>query len=253
MKGLLAAVVALPLAIFACGPRGGTDVGNGATVTFDLSGYEKAPGAGQQALTLSSGVQIDDVWVAVERFQLVGGTACEDGSTTETTYDGPIIANLLDQDPGMSTPIAITPGDYCRLRLELHEVDADELPVGAPPELAGAAVLIRGKRSDGTPFIVRSRQNVEFRLDAKGDAPIVLQGDSPLIVGIELGSVIDGLNLPALAGNPVVVDENNNVERLNQLNKALRQAATLFRDGNDDGKLTPDESSDGKELAEGQL
>ncbi len=253
MKAHFSLLLALPLALGACGPRGGTDVGNGATVTFDLSGYEKAQGTGQQALILSSGVQIDEVWVAVERFQLVGGPACDDDSGTETTFEGPIIANLLDDDPGMTSPIAITPGDYCRLRLELHEVAADELPVGAPPALAGAALLMRGRRSDGTTFEVRSRQNVEFRLDAQGDAPIVLRGDSPLIVGFELGSLVEALSLPSLPAGPIVIDESQNVDRLNDLNRALRKAATLFRDDDDDGKLSPDEASEGKELAEGQL
>ena len=43
------------------------------------------------------------------------------------------------------------------------------------------------------------------------------------------------------------------IEDYYDLNRALRKAATLFRDDDDDGKLSPDEASEGKELAEGQL
>jgi hypothetical protein len=256
MKRLLPLVLAAPLAALSCGPRGGPDVGNGATVSFDLSGYE-APvptgtaSPGQQAIVLRSGVHVDEVWVAVEKFHLVEATVCDDGADEETDFEGPIIANLVDQTPGTSSPVAIVPGSYCRLELELHEVAADELPAGAPAELAGAALFIRGTRSDGRPFTVRSKQKVDFRLEAS-DAPIPISGDNPLIVGIELGAMMTALDLGTLTDDPIVIDETTNPDRLAALEQALREAARLFRDDDDDGTLSDTEAAEGKEIAEGK-
>jgi hypothetical protein len=255
------ALAVMALAMTACGPRGGTDVGNGATVSFDLSGYEAktpidttdATGSQKQAITLTTGDTVDEVWIAVERFQLQPGATCSGADTTATTYDGPLIVNLLDGNPMASDKIAIQSGSYCRLRLELHEVDATELPAGAPQELAGASLLMRGHRADGVPFTVRSRQHVEFRLDAGSGGAFVLEGDNPLIVGFELGSMVRALDLGPLGTLPIVIDDKTNVDRLNGLDKALRSAATLFRDEDEDGELGEDESAPGKEIAEGQL
>lgn len=235
-----------------CGPKGGTDVGNGATVTFDLSGYEEPTGSSAQALTLTSGTRVDEVWVAVERFQLEGGD-CTGAETGDVDVEGPIVRNLIAPGAGIGQQglAEVEPGPYCRLRLELHEVALEELPMGAPTELSGASILIRGVRADGVSFTVRSRQGVEFRLDAKNGS-FEISGDEDFFVGFELGALLASLDLGSLGPGAIVIDEDTNTERLEPFNDTLKTAARLFRDENEDGALDESESSDEKELAEGK-
>lgn len=239
-----------------CGPKGGTDVGNGATVTFDLSGYEDATGqtgSSSQALTLTSGIRVDEVWVAVERFQLEAGTGCEGPEAGDVDVEGPVVRNLIAPGAGLGQDglAEIEPGPYCRLRLELHEVSNKELPAGAPSDLAGAAILVRGARADGVAFTVRSRQGVEFRLDAKNGS-FEISGKEDFFVGFELGALIAALDLDSLGPAAIVIDDQTNSERLDGFNDALQTSARLFRDENENGALDTSESSDEKELAEGK-
>src|SRR5690606_14105097 len=74
---LLAAIAA---ALGGCGPTGGTDVGNGRSISFRLQGYEAAPPAGAKSLELSTGVTLDEAWVAVDRIRLEPLSTCDTDS-----------------------------------------------------------------------------------------------------------------------------------------------------------------------------
>ena len=80
----LASVVLLS----ACGPQGGTDVGNGAT-EFDVEGYEQSetPQSTQQSLSLGSGVELAHVYMALERVRLQPGSDCENENDDEQVDD----------------------------------------------------------------------------------------------------------------------------------------------------------------------
>jgi len=239
-----------------CGPRGGTDVGNGATVSFSLA--EFMPGSVSSALskpanttlTLPSGDAVEEVWVAVEKISL---QACEhpddDG---KSTFDGPIIVNLLADDPPMGDAVTIAPGRYCKLGLALHEIQADELPPGAPSDLAEVSLLMRGHRADGVAFVVRSREPISLKLNATKAGGFTLFGDNPLIIAFDLGAMEASLDLGSVDASPVLVDADHEAKRLKALEKVTKKTAALFRDTNGDGVLSADEVGDEGALAEGE-
>jgi hypothetical protein len=241
---------------FACGPRGGTDVGNGATTTFDVGAYKTKSGAGTDALTLESGVEIETFWISTADFRLLPGSGCTGPTGTgKIDHEGPIVADLLQADPapGRSEPVEIDAGDYCRLQAQLEPVGSDELPAGAPSELVDAVIFVTGTRADGPPFTVRSGRSVELQLDAPDGAPFEMLGDNALAVAFDLEAMVGALDLDAAEGESIVIDETTDPPRLAAFENSVRGSARLFRDENQDGVLDDDESSPGKALALGQV
>ncbi len=245
------------LALASCGPRSGTDVGNGATVTFDLRGFEDKPNdpedAQQNSLLLTGGTRVDEVWVVVDRFKLSAkGKCAKDDVPDNDEFDakGPFVAEILSTGVLGSLPMASVPeGEYCRFEMRLHELSEAEAPASAPSDLVGFAVLMRGERADGTPFMVRTNHPVHFRLDATESSFSVSDG-RPFLLGFELSRLVQSLDLATLEGDEILVDSMNHAERLKDFDKALRHAPRLFEDQDGDGDLSEKEISDA--LAEGQ-
>lgn len=232
------------------GAKGGTDVGNGATVELDLSGYEAPPQGAAQALTLSSGTRVDAVWMAVDRIRLRPGTDC---STADTDLDveGPLVADLVGGGL-LGGPVAfqVEAGPFCRLRVGFHDIDPASVPAGAPAAMGGLSILVQGARGDGTPFTVASEVNDEFELLARNGSFSLPAGASPLFLAYDLGPWMAALDLDSLAGSPIVVDKSQNADRLAAFEDAVKASARLFRDQNRDGTLSALESGSGQELAD---
>jgi hypothetical protein len=240
------------LSLFAsCGPRGGTDVGNGATVKLNLRGYQK-PASSAAAITLASGTEVDTLWIAVADVRLQAGARCGQNDNVDDTidFDGVAVADLLDAGVlGPRPEFVEASGPHCRLRMDLHPIAAEELPQGAPAELVGHALLIRGSRADGVPFIARSNLPGQLRLDSRQDSFAVADGDDAFIVGFDLVAVVESLELDTFEGEEIVIDDRTEPDIVAKLNKELRKSATLFRDGDDDGVLSAAESADAAALA----
>lgn len=231
-------------------------MGNGASVTLDVSGYELAA-ASPEAITLQSGATVSDFWIAVGSFRLQGGAQCGANDEGKLVFGGPIIANLAQADaaPGKTEPLTIPAGPQCRLRVDLEPVGPGLLPTGAPANLEGAVLYVRGERADGVPFIVRSSKVVDLRLEARGGAGFELDGDveapQALVVAFDMEDAITELELDELEPEPIMIDEKSNVSRLAAFENALHRSVSLFEDDNADGVLVNDESSPGQALAAG--
>jgi hypothetical protein len=232
--------------LWSCGPKGGTDVGNGATATvsFNLRAVEDSEGTSSAyVVTLKNGVKVDAVWIAVEHFELRAGEDCGGDVGENVTYEDRAIANLLTAGIAGERPVFdVPPGAYCRLRMRLHKVAANDVPSDAPAELAGNSILITGRRGDGVPFTVASKQNVNFRLDAN-DASFDIEGDQPFILAFSLLAMIDSLELDSYPGPTIVIDDASEPQVVNEFDRALREAVTLHRDTNADGALSAEEGS----------
>lgn len=248
-----AIVVGLALAplVESCRATTGTDVGNGVVISLDMTGYEAPPAAGAKAIQLSSGVMVDELWVVTSRFRFHQGSDC---SVDENEVDvlGPLVADLAGRGfVGGPRDINRKSGSYCRLKLEFAPIQAKDIPAGAPMDLADASILMRGRRSDGTPFVVRSRLGGELKLDPKSATFDIPQGQESLIIGFEIGAMTKALALDTLKGNPILVDDANNKAALQDFEAAVKAAGGLYRDGNDDGALEPAERASGQEIASG--
>lgn len=240
------------IAAASCGPKGGTDVGNGATVKLNVRGYEPAATSGAQSLKLESGVELDAVWVAIDKVRLQPGGSCGGNDNANVDFEGPAFADLIGVGVVGEVPqFDIAGGDYCRLRVNLHDVTAEELPAGAPAELADSSVLVIGRRADGVPFTIRTDQKMELKLDATRSS-FDLAGDEPLIIGFDLGALIDSVALDSFPGPTITIDTASTPSVVAQFDQALRTSPSLFRDENADGALSAPEHAQGKAIAQGQ-
>lgn len=245
-------VLAGMLAVVGCGPQGGTDVGNGATVVLDLEGFEQAPAVQPQALDLVDGTRIDGLWMVVDRVRFRPGADCA-GEDPESDVDGPLVADLIGGGfVGGRVSFSVPAGPFCRLRVGFHRLE-EAVPAGAPAELAGQSILVRGARADGVPFTVASELGEELELKARGGAFTLPEGESPLVLGYEVGSWIAALDLGGLSGPTILIDKNGDTVRLEAFEAAVKDSAELFKDEDGDGALSPAERAPGSELTEGQV
>lgn len=234
------------LATVACGgPKSGTVVGNGAQVQVNLSSYDER--VTTKSLDLEDGGTIDELLVAVRRIRFTPGTSCEDVEDEADDIAGPIVADLVN--PGAvsgGTTGEIVAGPFCRLRIEFHVAGDGEVP----PDLAGASILVRGRRADGASYTVRSRLGDRFELDAEDEPFQVPEGPSSLHLAFAIGASMNALDLDTLGPAPITIDDDENSDRLAAFEDAMKDAARLFRDDDGDGLLSPDEHAPGSELAE---
>ena len=118
----------------------GTDVGNpAAPAEFDFAGLDTAT---QGALTLSTGLVIDEAWLALDglRFwRLDDAGACEGDGRID--LDGPFAIELISGQELPNKP-SFTPeegSEFCRVDLNFNAKLADTLPENAPAALGEAA------------------------------------------------------------------------------------------------------------------
>lgn len=234
-----------------CGPQGGTDVGNGATVTLQLEAYEEAALTQSQSITTTAGVRVDAIWVAVDRLHFVPATDCDEAET-EIDVEGPFVADLVGNGVVGGPPEFPVSGDvFCELRVGFRELEAELVPPGAPPELVGRSIRVIGERADGTPFVVASKLDERIELEASDEGGFTLPvGRNPLFIAFEIGSWMDALALESLGPGPITVDDEQNSDRLSDFEDAVKDSIRLLRDGDEDGELDPDELEAGGELAD---
>jgi hypothetical protein len=109
-----------------------------------------------------------------------------------------------------------------------------------------------GHRADGVPFTVRSTTNGSLKFAAKDGAFDLATPNESLIVGFDVEAVTNALDLDAVAGNPIVIDDETNGASLKSFEDAIRSGSKLFDDEDKDGKLGSKESEDGAELGDGE-
>lgn len=246
------ALVAVSLVVLGgCGPQGGTDVGNGRTVTLQLQAYEEAAFAGSQSITTSGGTRIDAAWVAVDRLRFVPATDCEEAET-EIDVEGPLVADLIGVGVlGGAPQFPVAADTFCEVRVGFHELEAGTEPASAPPELVGRSIRLEGAREDGTPFTVSSKLSERLELEASDDGGFSLpMGGNPLFIAFEIGRWVDALDLATLGPDPIVVDEDDNPDRLAAFDDAVKDSIRLLRDGDEDGEIDAEEAGQGAELAD---
>jgi len=230
----------------------GTDVGN-PVVDVDVAIYDEsfppADGAtrrgGGDLITLTAG------WVAVERVRLRDAADCDGDAEVELV--GPFVVDMFAPGaiPELSG-IEVPELGYCRFELRWDAFD-DGLPTGAPPELAGASIVIEGTRGDGTAFVLRSERGDELRLDAVGGSFDVTDATNALFVAFEGPTLFAGLDLDmAIVGGDgvIAIDDSTNDELLAVFDNNLANASKLFDDDDDDGELDDTERDPDDALAE---
>lgn len=251
-------VVAAVAFAASCGPRGGTDVGNGMTV--DLGKVQHpAPKEKPSSIRLESGAVVEHFWVSVGTMRFHGGGGSCGGGNADadpSSFGGSLFGDLVANDPVKEAPaLDLAAGAYCHLSVDLEPAAAD-----APPEIAGATVSIEGSRSDGNPFVATVGKKLKLHLDPVGNSPFVLDDGSALVIAFDIDDAVASLRLDDVAIDPavsgpggprIVVDASSDPSRIAQLEKSIRTTASLYRDEDGDGLFDDAESTEGKALAIG--
>lgn len=233
-----------------CRARGGTDVGNGATASFDLGAYK--PSATPISLD-AQGPRVDTFLLAVEDFRLRRGSSCSGDESSPVVLDGPLVGDLLAPDPTQERDtIELASGAYCSLRASTAEIPAGLLPSSLASD-GPVTVYVAGARADGVPFTVVLEQPLNLKLLSPSESPIELRDGSGFVLAFDLDAAIAALQLDALDGAPIRVDGKTNNAALSAFTNSLRKSASLFSDDNEDGVLDVPESSADKTLARGEL
>ncbi len=210
----------------------GTEVGNpqdeNADVSVQFTGVEQPL---PNALTLSSGVRIDEAWLVFSEASVELASQCdEDG---EIDVEEPFAVELVGGSELPAPNMFTRPkNSYCRFELELDPLDAADLPEGVPAELANTSVLVRGVRADGTPFELRS--TIEDSIEIEGDFAFDRTEES-LLVAFALDRWFVDAGLSDLEGTPIVIDAENNADVLEAVGDNIPGSALLIRDENKDG------------------
>lgn len=233
MRTLAILVVAL------AGGCDGSHIGNPSELSLALTGYD---GSEPGALTLASGVTVDEAWVVVDRVRL--RTAEECGKRDELTdVPAPLVAELVD---GVMLPgkpeVEAAATAYCRVEVRFDDLD-EGVVEGVPDDLPGRSILVRGARADGVAFEVAADVKDSFRLDAEDEPFELPEGAAGLLVGFAMdewleATALDAAEVGTRDGDPlIVIDDASNDDLYDAFRDAVRESARLFRDQDRDGRL----------------
>ncbi len=197
---------------------------------------------------------VEQVWLALRdlRFR-------RDCSRPSQRVDvrGPVVAELVGgRTTGLPGRIPLAATRYCRMAATLRAADATTAPGGA--ELRGVPVLIHGRRTDGVPFVLRSRRIELLSLEAADREGFALKaGGTRLFMAVDLARWMRGLDLAVAEvshdwrGAVILIDERSNSHLLETFEQRFASGLRLFLDRDGNGVLTPDERGEASALASG--
>ena len=221
----------------------GTETGNPSFEgKLGYDAYSSRPG--QVGLRSSAITRVESAWLVLGEVEFATRETCEREAESDAHAPG---LGAGDHVATQAPPTQFTLGEdrYCEVRLAFER--ASSPPDGAPDELAGHSILIRGSLPDDRRFEVAStyRGEVALRSAAKGFA---FDAEQPsVVIGFDVATWLGEVVWPS-SGGDIRVDADNNPAILLGFEARLAGGITLFRDANDDGML----DFDPEELARGR-
>jgi hypothetical protein len=116
-------------------------------------------------------------------------------------------------------------------------------------------VLVRGRRDDGVPFLIRTGRRENLQLVARESPGFPLgEGRQRLFLAVDLGRWLEGIDLSTLVpgrgkSGIIRIDERSHRDLLHRFEQNLRAGFALCRDIDDDGALSPRECTPDRRLA----
>ncbi|HSA58956.1 MAG TPA: hypothetical protein VLJ37_04655 [bacterium] len=238
-----------------CGSStGGTETGNTTAVSIRVIGYQSSLLA---ALTVGD-LQVGKAMIVLDRLHFRPFSACQDGSQDEGAQDiqfnGPFVVDLLNagEISGLEG-LQIPTGRYCRIELVLKKLESTG-------PMFNKSVQIEGARSDGTPFLMTTEVDEEFKLENESTGFLIEEADplSVFFIAFDLDQWFNGVDLMDTfievssggGGEPIILIndiKNQTVQELIEEN--IKHSADLFEDSDDNDSLDPEE--EGNPLAIG--
>jgi hypothetical protein len=241
MSGARIARAALLVAAAGCA-AGGSETGNPAVpMRIDLDARSSDPDAVAVAVSSgAAGTVIDEAWVAFGELAFLRGAEC--AMLGDYDVDGPT-AHVADlARAGARLTVEVAEGDYCGLVVPLMSRTTD-LPEDAPEELATHSIVLRGRRADGTPFLLTHPEQDELELAARETAFAVDSGAADLLLSFDVAVWMEDVDLDAaeIADGVIRIDAENNRTLLDAFERNLECSLELYADEDDDSTVsTPD-------------
>lgn len=183
---------------------------------------------------------VEQAWVGFGDVRLVSDTGCDE--IDEVEFDVPVPTPVdLAAGPAVVT-FDVVMDDFCRVRVPMARAVAP-LPAGAPPELDDAAIALSGTRADGMPFLIVSRSEREADVRSRTVPFAIDEGLRALLMAFDVAVWLDGVDLAGatVVGGRVLIDDDNNSVILDVLEDNVEEALRLYRDGDEDGELDPED------------
>lgn len=236
----------LALASGCSSATGGTETGNTTAVSIRVIGYQSSL---LPALTVGE-LQVDAAMIVLDRLRFRPFSACQEGTEDEgaedVQFDGPFLVDLLNPSAisGLED-LQIPTGRYCRIELVLKKLES-------PGPMFNRSVQIEGARGDGTPFLMTTEVDEEFKLENESTGFLIEEADalSVFFIAFDLDRWFDGVDLMDTFievstggdGEPIILIndvKNQTVQEIIEEN--LKHSSELFEDSDDDDGLDPEE------------
>jgi hypothetical protein len=213
----LAPVLALLLALPACG---GDDGPGAHPIDVDLALQGEPPG----------GAVVTAAWVSLGApgVRLMRADACD--GAPELGVPGPLAMDLfVDGPPPQLAQVTVAETGYCAARVAFAPWTG-ATPVGAPPVLEGASIVLIGLRQDGVYFVIRSAFAGDIAATAGGGTYHVNAATPLMVINIDLPVLLAGVDLAPLAAGPdgkIHIEPGVNQAALDVFDANLAQALSL--------------------------
>jgi hypothetical protein len=211
------------------------------TVTIAFVSYSSHPD--MVGFSDSANVRIDAVWLASRDAHVRPTSSCR-RTSAKVVVPGPFTAELV-RGAFRSDEAKLTTKSYCAFELPLRRSSGRN--AGAPSELRGASIVIRGRRADGVSFVLRSRLDSELLLRANELEGFTIARGTTWIVGVDVNRWMTGVDLSSAeissdgSERKVRIDESANSELLAVFNANVAAGVGLFNDRNGDRVLDSSE------------
>jgi hypothetical protein len=171
-------------------------------------------------------LDVEEIVLSLRELEMVP-CASDSASIADEDY----VVDLTLEPPAQSI-FESTVSEYCAVGVTIAPTRSD-----VPADLVGVAVRVRGTRSDGVPFEVRSPvdQTVELRTSEAVGAYLAL--------GFDLATWFDGVDVDgaSVTDGVALIDEQTNASALAAFDANTPSAVALYADADRDGVLDADE------------
>lgn len=211
------------------------------TVSIAFVSYSSSPDV--IGFSDSAAVRIDAVWLASQDAQVRPASSCR-RSSAKVVVPGPFTAELV-RGAFRSDEAKLVTKSYCAFELSLRRSSGRS--AGAPSELRGASIVIRGRRADGVSFVLRSRLDSAVLLRANELDGFTIVRGTTWIVGVDVNRWMSGVDLASAeissdgSERKVRIDESANTEILAAFDANVAAGVGLFDDRNGDRVLDSEE------------
>ena len=213
----------------------GTETGNPSIAPTTMALRTSDPDVATPAP--GTGVVVQEAWLAAASLRMIEGAACDGVALRPSVVDA--AGNLAI---GVGTD-GLPAGSFCGVHVELQP--SDGLAPGAPEDLRGRAVFVRGTAADGVAFEIGLEGPITFEVRSPGADLAIADGDAFLLT-FDVARWLIAIPLGAI---PADADGVRRIEAgdadLAAFETGLVTSGELFFDADGNGLLDPGEEAAG--------